>query len=140
MAAVESTTTTVQPGHEPNQQIQPSTLSLIADYNIHHSPEKADETPGGVAEVVEGVWREAQPEAFDPTVAAHPRVPYPVTNPEWWQRSYRSVPDYRPINTELDMEERRQRPIFAIVGSIMIRGCAMVTVRFSQTRDWPPHF
>lgn len=131
MAAVFSTTTTVRSDEEPNQRVEPSALSLIADYDIHHSHEKQEESHEGNIEVVRGVWREAQPPQFDSTLAPHPLVPYPVTNPDWWERTYRRVPDYRPINMELDLEERRQNAIFTIVGGIMVRGCAMLTVRTS---------
>lgn len=129
MASVFSTTTSAQTDGESHQQIQPATLRLIADYDIHHSPEKDEDRDGDSVEVMNGVRREAQPAAFDPTLAPHPTVPYPVTNPEWWQRTYRRVPDYRPINRELDLEERRQGLLFTIIGGIMIRGCAMITVR-----------
>jgi hypothetical protein len=128
MAAVSSTTTTVEQRLEADQRISPSTLNLIADYEIQHSPARQHESTTVEVEVVEGIWREGQSPEFDPTLAPHPLVPYPVTNPSWWQRSYRSVPDYRPINTELDLEERRQGLIFMIVGGIMVRGCAMLTV------------
>src|SRR4051812_7825081 len=117
MASVFSTTANAQAGGESYQQIQPATLKLIADYDIHHSPEKDEDREG---DNVEGVRREAQPAAFNPTLAPHPTVPYPVTNPAWWQRTYRRVPDYRPINRELDFKERRQGLIFTIFGGIMV--------------------
>ena len=130
MAAALSITTTIQADQEPNQQIETAVLSLIGDYNIHHSPEKEEqEQEEGRLEVVEGVWREAQPARFDPTLAPHPLVPYPVTNPEWWEQTYRRVPDYRPINTELDHEERRQGLFVTVFGTIMVQGCVMMTVR-----------
>ncbi|KAK4936723.1 hypothetical protein LTR10_022447 [Elasticomyces elasticus] len=139
MAAVFSTTTTVQSGEEPNQQVGPSALSLIADYDIHHSPEKQEETTEDNIEVAQGVWRQAQPAQFDPTLAPHSLVPYPVTNPDWWERTYRRVPDYRPINTGLDLEQRRQGPIFMLVGGIMVRGCAMMTAWASVWRNTAGH-
>lgn len=57
------------------------------------------------------------------TLASHPPVPYPVSNPDWWDRTYRRVPDFRPVNRELDLSDRQQGAVFAFVGAIMVGGC-----------------
>ncbi|BAE62260.1 unnamed protein product [Aspergillus oryzae] len=108
-------------------------LRIVGDYAIHRSPTEQPETqsPVQMTTVVGDVRREAQPSDFNPTLAPHPPVPYAVSNPEWWQQEYRRVPDYRPVNKDLDSEQRRQNRLFTAVGTFMIAGCSMIAVRGS---------
>lgn len=129
MAAVTSTTT-LDPRGNPEQHIEPRLLNVLDDYAIHHSPPAASdsaETPQDTI-LVAGTRRQRQPSAFDPSLAAHPRVSYPVANPGWWEASYRRVPDFRPLNRGLDPEERRQQIVFQVVGKVMLAGCMTVAV------------
>ncbi|KAI9034802.1 uncharacterized protein KD926_005460 [Aspergillus affinis] len=102
---------------------------LISDYGIHYSasekPHMSQQT-GRLATVAGHMEREAQSVEFDPTLAPHPLVPYPVSNPAWWHKPYRRLPDYRPVNKNLDREQRRQNPLFMAVGWFMIAGCSMI--------------
>lgn len=62
-----------------------STLSVLADYDLHHSGEAGEEG-----------------------VAAPSPHPVPAhEEPANWDDSHRRVPEYRPINRELDLSERR---------------------------------
>ncbi|QMW44329.1 hypothetical protein G4B11_007749 [Aspergillus flavus] len=99
-------------------------LRLVGDYAIHRSPTEQPETqsPVQMTTVVGDVRREAQPSDFNPTLAPHPPVPCAISNPEWWQQEYRRVPDYRPVNRDLDSEQRRQNRLFTAVGTSMIAG------------------
>ncbi|RAQ71696.1 hypothetical protein COH21_012106 [Aspergillus flavus] len=103
-------------------------LRLVGDYAIHRSPTEQPETqsPVQMTTVVGDVRREAQPSDFNPTLAPHPPVPCAISNPEWWQQAYRRVPDYRPVNRDLDSEQRRQNRLFTAVGTSMIAGCSMI--------------
>ncbi|KAE8307054.1 hypothetical protein BDV41DRAFT_569399 [Aspergillus transmontanensis] len=105
-------------------------LRLIGDYDIHQTSAEQPEAPTGVQlmTLANNAQREAQPSDFDPTLAPHPVVPYPVSNPGWWEQAHRRVPDYRPVNRELDREQRRQNPLFTAVGTFMIAGCSMIAV------------
>ncbi|KAM0231390.1 hypothetical protein ACHAPO_008500 [Fusarium lateritium] len=117
-----------------NSRLRPdaSIEDALQDYKIHHSrqqPSSAQQHDGEHNTViVAGVTREAQPNDFDPSLAPHPPVPYPVSNPNWWTDTFRRVPDYQPINTNLDLNERRQMLLFTIVGGIMVRGCWLMSV------------
>jgi len=121
MATVTSTTV-VRDGAR-SQHVQPEVISLIADYEIYQSWLESTESISNGTVVIAGVEREAQPAQFDPTLAPHPRVPHPASNPFWWQFTFRRVPDYRPVNYGLDLSERRQNLIFTIVGGTMVLGC-----------------
>ncbi|KAF2647742.1 hypothetical protein K491DRAFT_614088 [Lophiostoma macrostomum CBS 122681] len=123
MAAVSSTTVVDRNGSR-HQRVDPGLLTLLADYDIHRSTPHPDDTEGSVH--VAGQVRQRQPDEFDPTLAAHPTVSQPVTNPEWWESSYRRVPLYRPVNRELDLEERRQNALFRTVGTFMLFGCMTI--------------
>ncbi|KAI0973193.1 hypothetical protein F4678DRAFT_478375 [Xylaria arbuscula] len=103
-------------------------LQLLADYKIHHSAERdeRDSRNRQLVTVADGIQRESQPSDFDSSLAPHPLVPYPVTNPVSWPQHWRRVPDYRPVNPELDVEERRQKPLFFVIGGIMVWGCCFV--------------
>ncbi|KAL4971273.1 hypothetical protein BDW66DRAFT_155819 [Aspergillus desertorum] len=108
-----------------------ATLKLLGNYKIHQTPtgqtEDSDELAPRTVQVT-GVLRQARDPAFDPTLAPHPMVPYPVETPDWWESRYRMVPDYRPVNRELDREERRQSLLFTAVGTFMIAGCSLIAV------------
>lgn len=62
-----------------------STLSVLADYELHHS---GDSEEVAVAEL-----------------SPHPVPPH--EEPANWDDSHRRVPEYRPINRELDQSQRR---------------------------------
>lgn len=119
---------------ELRNDLEPATLRLLSDYNIHHSAaQNESESKDGLVTIMAGVQREPQPPDFDSSLAHHPVVSYPVTNPAWWPRHWRRVPDYRPINRELDVAERQQKMLFFVVGGIMVWGCCLVAV--SQTLE-----
>ncbi|KAH9231505.1 hypothetical protein K456DRAFT_1841083 [Colletotrichum gloeosporioides 23] len=107
-------------------RLDSETTRLLSDYEIHRSiasPGNDPDEDSSLVTVAGGVRRERQPDDFDPTLASHPPVPYPVSTPDWWDRSYRRVPDFRPINRELDLSDRQQGAVFAFVGAIMVGGC-----------------
>ncbi|OCL07459.1 hypothetical protein AOQ84DRAFT_354956 [Glonium stellatum] len=60
-----------------------STLPTLADYELHHS-----ETP-------------------NPAPAPNSQPAPTVRNPPEWLTDYRRVPNYRPINRDLDQSQRR---------------------------------
>ncbi|KAH7234633.1 uncharacterized protein BKA55DRAFT_652116 [Fusarium redolens] len=111
-----------------------SVEDALHDYKIHHSSHQPSSSDGqqssdrNIVIVAGGIPREAQPSDFDSSLAPHPTVPYPVSNPGWWTDTFRRVPDYRPINQHLDLNERRQMLLFTIVGGIMVRGCWLMSV------------
>ncbi|PWY62326.1 hypothetical protein BO83DRAFT_412664 [Aspergillus eucalypticola CBS 122712] len=75
-----STTTTT--ATTTSRAVDASTLSILSDYEIHHT------------------GSETQPQ---------PRVPrdaVPVTQPVDWPSHYRRIPSYRPLNRNLSYEER----------------------------------
>ncbi|KAJ5240512.1 uncharacterized protein N7469_002103 [Penicillium citrinum] len=124
-----ATMTARQEGGQKPANMDGTASSIISDYDIHYSfSEKPHTSPhtSKVVTVAGYVRREAQPDGFDPTLAPHPLVPYSVSNPNWWQKAYRRVPDYRPVNKNLDREQRRQSPLFQAVGWFMIAGCSMI--------------
>ncbi|RKK92223.1 hypothetical protein BFJ68_g8636 [Fusarium oxysporum] len=110
-----------------------SVEDALQDYKIHHSSQQlssSDEQQSSDRNIVivAGIPREAQPSNFDSSLAPHPTVPYPVSNPGWWTDTFRRVPDYRPINQHLDLNERRQMLLFTVVGGIMVRGCWLMSI------------
>ncbi|KAH6652284.1 hypothetical protein BKA67DRAFT_573488 [Truncatella angustata] len=122
---------------EAVHHLEAEAINVLEDYKIRHSshrPEKYENTANNTV-IVAGVEREAQPVEFNSTLAPHPLVPYPVTNPTYWPQSFRQVPDYRPINTRLDWDERRQNTLFTVVGTIMICGCWMEAVASTVWRN-----
>ncbi|CAG9951279.1 unnamed protein product [Clonostachys rosea f. rosea IK726] len=112
-------------------RLDASIADALQDYRIHHSSQQqyAARQQDGERNVVivAGVAREAQPDDFDSSLAPHPPVPYPVSDPDWWTDTFRRVPNYRPINRHLDLNERRQKLLFTIVGGIMVRGCWLIS-------------
>ncbi|KAH7113035.1 hypothetical protein EDB81DRAFT_670482 [Dactylonectria macrodidyma] len=123
------TTTTASPSQASQLRLEASTSEMLAEYDIHHSSSpSARQRNGepGIVIVAGNIPREAQPADFDATLAPHPPVPYPVSNPPWWPGYHRNVPDYRPVNRDLDWEERRQSPLFTYVGAIMVSGCCIM--------------
>ncbi|SPJ78812.1 uncharacterized protein FTOL_07203 [Fusarium torulosum] len=125
------TNTASASGNNSRLRFDASMEDALQDYKIHHSHQQASSVQQRDGErdtvVVAGVTREAQPNDFDPSLAPHPPVPYPVSNPNWWTDTFRRVPEYRPINTSLDLNERRQMLLFTIVGGIMVRGCWLIS-------------
>lgn len=78
--------------------ISQSVLHLLADYELHHSEALVE--PG----IVEGQNPRSEPHS---------------ENPEWWPTDHRGVPDYRPINRNLD---RELRP----AGSFLMETCFII--------------
>ncbi|KAL4945234.1 hypothetical protein BDV06DRAFT_219489 [Aspergillus oleicola] len=81
MSSTTTTTTTTTP----------TTLSLLSDYELHHSGQTEDRsTP--------------QTSSFPP----HSQSSFDsnVSNPPTWPTTHRRVPPYRPINRDLDFNER----------------------------------
>ncbi|BCR94956.1 uncharacterized protein AKAW2_12002A [Aspergillus luchuensis] len=77
MSSTTTTTTTTT-----SRAVDASTLSILSDYEIHHT------------------GSETQPQ---------PRVPrdaVPVSQPADWPSHYRRIPSYRPVNRNLSYEER----------------------------------
>ncbi|PYH30948.1 uncharacterized protein BO87DRAFT_365790 [Aspergillus neoniger CBS 115656] len=77
MSSTTTTTTTTA-----SRAVDASTLSILSDYEIHHT------------------GSETQPQ---------PRVPrdaVPVFQPVDWPSHYRRIPSYRPVNRNLSYEER----------------------------------
>jgi hypothetical protein len=60
--------------------------TVLADYELHHSPET---------------------EPLDTSLNAHPTPSSSHSNPSYWPIDARRVPDYRPVNRNLDQNERR---------------------------------
>ncbi|KAH7072035.1 hypothetical protein BKA63DRAFT_567964 [Paraphoma chrysanthemicola] len=124
MAAVTSTTVVQRDGSR-SQRIEPGLLTVLADYDIQTSNLQSDHEERTV--LVGGhTERQRQPEQFDPTLASHPLAHPGIPNPTWWESTYRRVPDYRPVNTQLDLEERRQNAVFRTVGAFMVFGCMTI--------------
>lgn len=63
-----------------------NTVDILRDYDVHHT--NAEER-----------------EPLDSTLNEHP-IPEPASNPEGWPTDHRRVPPYRPVNRELNQEER----------------------------------
>lgn len=123
MAAVSSTTVIDSDGTRL-ERVDPGLITLLADYDIHRSTSEPNE---GYVQIG-GQLRHRQPDDFDPTLAVHPTVAGPISNPNWWESTYRRVPLYRPVNRELDLEERRQNAVFRTVGAVMVFGCMTIAV------------
>jgi hypothetical protein len=147
MTIPSTTEVTSTQGEAQLQQLEPAVIRLLAGYELRSSSSgngtESEESSRKVFLVADSAPREAQPQAFDPTLAAHPPIDEPVTNPEWWQQQYRRVPDYRPVNRGLDLSERKQEAITTIVGSTILIGCcaiavsALTSVTFSRGTDRP---
>ena len=101
-----SVTTTANP-------ITRNTLRVLADYEVHHSGENDE-----LVTVEEPNPRSHEAEAQ-------------VEDPEWWDRSHRRVPQHRPINRNLDREERPdgRNPIERTFVFTMLNGVGLVAVR-----------
>ncbi|KAH7357512.1 hypothetical protein BKA66DRAFT_574335 [Pyrenochaeta sp. MPI-SDFR-AT-0127] len=120
-----ASTTMVDNESDRRPEDNSSPITILADYDLHRSTTRPNDAAGDV--LVGGhTLRERQPIDFDPSLAPHPTVTYPVSNPSWWQSTYRRVPDYRPVNKHLDLEERRQNAVFTVVGSFMVFGCMTI--------------
>jgi hypothetical protein len=72
-----SVTTTANPVHYSLQ-------TVLADYDLHHTDE-----------------------GVDTSLNAHPAPSASQQNPSSWPTEHRRVPEFRPVNTELDQSERR---------------------------------
>lgn len=133
MDAVSSSTTVARTSGSRQQRVEPGLLTLLADYDIHQSQPQTNDSLHNIE--IGGQIRPPQPDDFDPTLAAHPTIARLVDNPAWWESAYRRVPPYRPANRELDLNERRQNPLFQIVGRFMAFGCLTVAVSMKCMGD-----
>ncbi|KAL6243408.1 hypothetical protein RBB50_009400 [Rhinocladiella similis] len=70
--------------------VSTNVLHLLADYEIHQTgtPESASHPNPQPVELNTGSDRQSD------------------NNPPWWDRNHRRVPPYRPLNQNLDLEER----------------------------------
>ncbi|KAK7508870.1 hypothetical protein IWX49DRAFT_575007 [Phyllosticta citricarpa] len=92
-----------------------NTHNVLADYEIHHS------VRGENTHVA-------------PPPEPHPAVPG-VRNPDDWPTDRRRIPDYRPINYELDMVPRRtyQNPAEGVFVYMLFLG---VRVESNASKIW----
>ncbi|KAH5319454.1 hypothetical protein HBI12_113500 [Parastagonospora nodorum] len=130
MDAVSSSSTVVETSRSEQQRVEPGLLTLLADHDIHQSLPQPNDSLHNIE--IGGQIRPPQADDFDPTLAAHPQVVGSVSNPAWWESTYRRVPPYRPANRELDLDERRQNPVFQVVGSVMAFGCMTVALGMEE--------
>jgi hypothetical protein len=63
----------------------------------------------------EGMTGRSQPPDFNPTLAPHLPVPYPVSDSERWEQMYRRARDDWPVNRVLDREQGSQNLLFTAV-------------------------
>ncbi|KAL2352243.1 hypothetical protein BJ546DRAFT_850069 [Cryomyces antarcticus] len=75
-----------------------STLSYLADYELHHS--------GSTNHVAPQPNAHPDPRRSDPSSSTHSDTPT-LPNPIDWRTDHRRIPPYRPINRELDQSQRR---------------------------------
>ncbi|KAL4790683.1 hypothetical protein BDV19DRAFT_371910 [Aspergillus venezuelensis] len=76
-----TTTTTATARH-------PTTLSLLSDYELHHSGQSESQTP------------------VPPSIPSQSLSSPNASNPPTWPTTHRRVPPHRPINRSLDFNER----------------------------------
>jgi hypothetical protein len=98
-----SVTTTANPHH---YQLQ----AVLADYDLHHSNES---------------------EPLDKSLNAHPAPSDAHTQTlSGWPTEHRRVPEYRPVNTELDQSERRVylHPAERVFVGVMFTGVFLQSV------------
>jgi len=109
-------------------ELDHATLRLIAtDYAIHQTGNEGLD----VEEQARAEIAIPQPvaEGIDPTTEPHPRVPG-VTNPRWWPSAqHRRVPNYAPINHELNHEARPvgMNPVMTALLSMTFSGCSLLS-------------
>jgi hypothetical protein len=95
-----SVTTTANPIHY-------SLHTVLADYDLHHTEEE-----------------------HDTSLNAHPAPTTSQVNPSSWPTEHRRVPEFRPINTELDQSERRVflSPVERVFVGVMFTGVYLQSV------------
>jgi hypothetical protein len=93
----------------------PAVLRLLADYDLTHTGGEED--------------GEVQPPNSQPEVQRE--------NPSWWPTNYNDIPPYRPINYNLDREQRPwARPgIETAFAFTMLNGVGVVAVSPFMTLD-----
>lgn len=106
-----SVTTTANP-------ISQSVLTILADYELTHSGN----------ETTEGTVEAPNPRSVEEETSS--------SNPDWWTRDYNGVPPHRPINYNLDREQRPwARPgIETAFVWVMLNGVGAVAVSNSVLR------
>lgn len=68
-------------------------LRTLADYDLHHSGSPSSPQPAPAPN--------AHPPQTSPEVTSSSN-----SNPQGWPEDYRRIPDYRPANPDLDLEQR----------------------------------
>lgn len=132
----------------------PRILRLRADYEVHRSvPSESSSSafhasplPGrrlgssdeddvqavGPTSITSDNENEYHPDSdqIDPSLCPHPRVPGVIT-PAWWPSHYRGMPNYAPINYELDLSERPigSTPMISFILATTFTGCSLMSVR-----------
>lgn len=110
MSSTTTTTTTTT-----SRAVDASTLSILSDYEIHHT------------------GSETQPQ---------PRVPrdaVPVSQPVDWPSHYRRIPSYRPVNRNLSYEERSAgtSPVEYMFIQTMLHGVWLNAVSiYAKSSNW----
>ena len=104
--ATMSVTTTQNP-------VTGSVLQVLADYDLHHSGDPAHPR-----------------EAERPNLRPEPSI----NNPHWWPSDHNRVPPYRPINRNLDLEQRPDgaNAIERTFIFVMLNGCGLNAVWCNQ--------
>jgi hypothetical protein len=107
-----STTTAITTSRVQSQTL--SNISLLADYQIHHS---------------DGLSADAGYQGQSQTTEQNSGQ----SNPESWESGYRRVPNHRPVNRELDYNERPAGINTAEYCFIqtMLQGVRLMAVRLS---------
>jgi hypothetical protein len=84
--------------------------STLADYDLHHSGD------------------------VDTSLNAHPTPS--AQNPSDWPTEHRRIPEYRPVNRELDQSERRVylNPIEQVFVGVMFTGVFLESVRIPPSK------
>ncbi|KAH8691283.1 hypothetical protein BGW36DRAFT_388030 [Talaromyces proteolyticus] len=121
---------TAQTLQQYSQAERTAALRLLADYEvkrtIYSSDEEQDSTNFANSPV--NSLAQADDTRIDPSTARHPRVPN-VIAPASWPRSFRRMPPYRPINYDLDAQERPtgDNPVISVFLVIVFCGCGLMS-------------
>jgi hypothetical protein len=110
-------------------RLDPVVLRLISrDYAVHQTGDDGSQPEEEARADI--IIPQPTVAGIDPTTEPHPRVPG-HTNPIWWPSAqYRRVPDYAPINHELNREVRPigMNPVISVLLSMTFSGCSLLSV------------
>ena len=108
-------------------------MEIPSDYAIHRT-DGLDTSQPIVPNISKAPTSGSGPELnhdgrINPQLCPHPRVEG-VVNPDWWPRNWRRIPDYAPVNRNLDIDERPLggSPRVTRMIFIVINGCALISV------------